>query len=469
MAFILNNEKSNESLNDVIKEFIDSSRSSLDEKINNIILMLKTLKEENEKNITKLTTFCEKNNPQLLINNNIIINQNLTEPKITNSNDTETNNNKPKIQIKKNKNKNLDKSENFKRFSTSSNLINLNKSSNLRYSLNNNILNNNLQNKMKKRNSLYLKKYNNPKPNKITINKLKKSRSILIQEEKLKSSSKKNVTLQKSLTNSKNSKTSLVKISECKELSSKENAILILCKSPTLRLCEQIMFSRSSAFIKKKTSINEILSNHLIILENKISELKNEIILCTTRIKKPFVASKIADISLNFITEADEQIFKEYDNIYTRKKEKDFYYNFIKILYYIFNEKFDTKADNLSLKKNLFIRIFAKGYNLKDYLYFCYISNKKEKPNFVIKIDEINEIIKKTPNLLDINETYKKCRFISFSIYLIKEIVNYANNIKDTTELQFKAENFLEIVIDKKNKTKDKLNLNQKLRKYTMY
>ena len=257
----------------------------------------------------------------------------------------------------------------------------------------------------------------------------------------------------------------MIKFSNQKKLSPKENAILILSKSPILRLCEQIIFSRCSKLTKEKITIDGILNNHLNILENKILELKKEIFLCTERIKKPFTASKIADISLNFITAADEEEFKDYDNSNILKIEKDYYYNFIKILYLLFNEKFNNKIDKSKLKKNLFSIILTKGFTIKDYLYFCYISNKKEKPNFVVKIDEINEIIKKTPNLLNINETWKKCRFISFSIYLIKEIVDYANNIKDNVELKLKAEHFLEIVIDKKNKTTDKLSHNRKIKK----
>ena len=462
MALVVNKGKCKNNLNDIIKEFVDSSRSTLDEKINNIILMLKSLKEENEKNISKITTFCEKYNHNLLINNNIIINQNLTKPKTMNPIDTETKYNIPKLQIKKNKAKILDKSKFLKKLNTSY-LKKFNRSSNL--SLNNSTLSHTLQNSKSKQKSSCLKKTNVLKPNRIIIKKLKTFRNVLLAEETSEKSSKKNLTVPTSITHSEKSKTSMIKFRNQKKLSPKENAILILSKSPILRLCEQIIFSRCSKLTKEKITIDGILNNHLNILENKILELKKEIFLCTERIKKPFTASKIADISLNFITAADEEEFKDYDNSNIQKIEKDYYYNFIKILYLLFNEKFNNKIDKSKLKKNLFSIILTKGFTLKDYLYFCYISNKKEKPNFVVKIDEINEIIKKTPNLLNINETWKKCRFISFSIYLIKEIVDYANNIKDNVELKLKAEHFLEIVIDKKNKTTDKLSHNRKIKK----
>ena len=463
MDLILNKEKTKENLNEILKEFIESSRSTLDEKINNIILMLKSLKEESEKNISKITEFCEKNKPNLLINNNIIINQNLRDSKAKNSIDNETKNTKQKIQIIKNKKKFFDKNKPLKKFNTSY-LSDLKKSYTSSYNLNKGILNKTLPNANKRKNSS-LNNDKDSKKNKIIIRNFKKSKSIVLPEEKEKEKQNSKNNLTNPGTHSKNSKTSLIKISNTKKLSPKEKAILILCKSPTLRLCEQLIFSRSSRLVKEKTTINDLLRNHLITLENKIRELKNEIFLCTSRIKKPFVASKIADITLNFITAADEQEFKEFDNMNIPKNEKEFYYNFIKILYLIFNEKLDNKLDKISLKQNLFMKIFAKGFNIKDYFYFCYISNDINKPNFVVKIDEINKIIKKEPNLLDINETLKTCRFINFSIYLIKDIVNYANNIRDIVELKLKAENFLEIVINKKNKTKNRLSQNLKVKK----
>ena len=66
------------------------------------------------------------------------------------------------------------------------------------------------------------------------------------------------------------------------------------------------------------------------------------------------------------------------------------------------------------------------------------------------KIDMINnDIIKSTPNILNFHESLKICRFVAFSNYLIKEIINYANNIKDMIELKYRAKNLLDIVYDK--------------------
>ena len=72
------------------------------------------------------------------------------------------------------------------------------------------------------------------------------------------------------------------------------------------------------------------------------------------------------------------------------------------------------------------------------------------------KIDIINELLKNSPKILNFNETLKICKFIAFSNYLIKEIISYANNLKDTIELKYRAENLLDIVMEKIDKMKKK-------------
>ena len=77
--------------------------------------------------------------------------------------------------------------------------------------------------------------------------------------------------------------------------------------------------------------------------------------------------------------------------------------------------------------------------------------------NIMAKIDIINnEIVKKFPDILSFQENLKICRFTAFTIYLIKEIINYANNIKDTFELKFKAQNLLNIVMGKIDKIQNR-------------
>ncbi len=157
---------------------------------------------------------------------------------------------------------------------------------------------------------------------------------------------------------------------------------------------------------------------------------------------------------MNFITSIDEEEFKNFDILEINTKEDiEEYYNFIKILYILFNESYDERINGKSLKAILFETIKDKGFNfIRDYLYYIYI-DKKEETNVIAKIDIINDILRKSPNLLDLHESLKN-RFMAFTNYLIKEIIGYANNINDVFELKYRANNLLAIVLDKIDKIK---------------
>ena len=248
-----------------------------------------------------------------------------------------------------------------------------------------------------------------------------------------------------------------------KKITLKEESFYILATSPVLRLNEQLIFSRATKNIRNVLPINNILKNHNIFLNAKANELMKEIALCEKRIKMPFTASKIADITLNFITSLDEQEFRDFDILETNKEAIKIYYIYIKLLYVLLNISYDRDLEGKKLKNYLFEKIKKKGFkHLRDYLYYIYIA-KKEDMNIMTKIDIINnEIVKKFPDILSFQENLKICRFTAFTIYLIKEIINYANNIKDTFELKFKARNLLNIVMGKIDKIQ---NRNMKIKK----
>ena len=246
----------------------------------------------------------------------------------------------------------------------------------------------------------------------------------------------------------------LQQFSEQNKLTIKQRAYCILSTSPILRLNEQIIMSYSFPIIKKKLSISTILKNHEYFLEKKINELNEKINICSVQIRKPFNASKIADVTLNFITSLDEQEFKDFDILAQNKEEMKLYYTFIKILYLLFDEKYDKNKDEKKIKNELFININDKGFkSLKDYLYYIYIGNKN-KTKGIKYIEEINEIIKEEPNIIDNKYFFRICRFMAFSIYLIREIIYYGNNIKNTIELKLRTRQFLKIIIEKYNKIK---------------
>ena len=259
-----------------------------------------------------------------------------------------------------------------------------------------------------------------------------------------------------SLNEMKEKRNKIIKKFKKDKISNKEQAFYILSTSPVLRLCEQLIFSNTKN-IKKVLSIDNVLKNHNIFLNAKANELQNEIALCEKTINTPFIASKIADITLNFITSVDEQEFKDFDILEINKDEIKNYYNYIKLLYILFNDNYDNKINGKILKAKLFEKIKEKGFScLRDYLYYIFIE-KNEGINVVSKIEIINnEIIKNSPNLLNFQETLKICRFVAFTNYLIKEVINYANNINDMFELKYRAKNLLDIVLDKIDKIQNK-------------
>ena len=246
-----------------------------------------------------------------------------------------------------------------------------------------------------------------------------------------------------------------------KNLSIKEKACYILANSPILLLSSQIVFSRSSENIKKLTSTKNILQNHISYINKKIKDYEDKINLYNKQITSVFTITKIAEITLNFITKESEVEFNDiYNNLLHNNNKNDYFYiyykSYIKIIYYIINENFEevnsegviSEISESKLLINLYTILNKKGYkNIKDYLYFLYISNKNnEKVNYFMgNIDKINNIINNNaPKLLDFYESFKMCKFIQFSYFLIKEIIEYGNNIKNIIKLEIETKDFVE-------------------------
>ena len=220
------------------------------------------------------------------------------------------------------------------------------------------------------------------------------------------------------------------------------------------------MFARSTPNIKKILSKEIIFNENKNLLENKIKDLREKIALCNKILSTPFTASKTAEITLNFITSLQELEFKDYEISEINEEEK-YYYNYIQILYYLLNEEFEEnenikKNAILSLRNNLYRIISNKGYkSIRDYLYSVYIK-KKDEIKEIPKINEINSLIKKNNNMFRIQYSLKFSKFISFTMYLIKEIIKFGNDLKSTFELKIKAINVMDIVVKKLNKYNDK-------------
>ena len=233
-----------------------------------------------------------------------------------------------------------------------------------------------------------------------------------------------------------------------KNLSKKEKAFYLLSKSPVLRLIERLIFGRSTQNVREVQSVSDILNRHKIFLKNKIKELEEEINECDKKINVPFNASKTAEITFNFILTKDEEEFKRFIIFMETDEEEKEYNIYIKLIYLLFDENYDGVEED-KLDEHFYEIINKKGFkNIKDYLYHIYIK-KNENINIIHNIDKINELLKEAPNLIGDHFNNKICRFVLFTSFLISEIVEYGNDIKNTIELKIKTKAFIDIIKNK--------------------
>ena len=250
--------------------------------------------------------------------------------------------------------------------------------------------------------------------------------------------------------NEDNSKTKIV-IPKIKNLSKKENAYLVLSYSKCLRLTERMIFARSSPKLREAISKQQILETNKLYLMEKVKELYKKIEICDEKLKTKFTASKTAEMTLNFITNNIENEFKL--NILENfdEKEKIFSYNYVKLLYLLLDENYEN-IKNENLIKELSQNISNKGFStIKDYIYFIYIKNSKEN-KIIDNIEKIKNIISDSPKLMDFKNAMKSDnKFVSYSCYLFKEIINFVNERVDTFNLKNDCVNLIGIVNNKIN------------------
>ena len=249
-----------------------------------------------------------------------------------------------------------------------------------------------------------------------------------------------------------------------KNLTKKEKAFCVLMKSPVVPLTSQLIFSRSTKNLKNIIYKKDILLNYELYLKDKIKNYEERQILNNEKITSIFSPTKIAEITLNFITSENETQFNDnYVLLLNNKEDYNFIYykNYIKVIYYIINESFEEEnkgeiSDN-RLLANLYDILNKKGYKrIKDYLFYIFIFNEKKENIFMKNIDKINKLIDKVPKLLCFDESLKACRFIVYSMYLIKEIVDYANKIKNIVKLKIEENDLIEKMKEKLEKFHNK-------------
>ena len=254
---------------------------------------------------------------------------------------------------------------------------------------------------------------------------------------------------EKKINPNENSSKTKIAIPKIKNLSKKENAYLILSYSKCLRLCERMIFARSSPKLREAISKQQILDTNKLYLMEKVKELNKKIEICDEKLRNKFTASKTAEMTLNFITNNIENEFKL--NIFESfdEKEKIFNYNYIKLLYLLLDENYEN-IKNENLIKELSQKISNKGFStIKDYIYFIYIKNSKEN-KIIDNIDKIKNIISESPSLIDFKSSMKSDdKFVSYSCYLFKEIINYVNEKVDTFNLKNDCVNLIGIINNK--------------------
>jgi len=262
-------------------------------------------------------------------------------------------------------------------------------------------------------------------------------------------------------------------------LSGKEKAFLILSKSPVLRLRYQLIFAHSTPLIRKIISNNSILDNYDNIFKLKIDELKRKIAFCDKKLEQSFKASKTAEITFNFISSLDEaefmyisKLFRSKEHNYT-ESEVNYYYNFIALIYLLFNKKLGKDMENVErerLKLLMYDEVHKRGFSgIKDCLYQCFISNSTNINQSMALVGEnynkINSLIQKAPEILKYNKAVRMCKFTCYSFYLIKEVLSFADKMDDAKKLKIKVRNLLNLVNRKyeiyqssyKNKAKKEL------------
>ena len=360
---------------------------------------------------------------------------------------------------KNNKNININKSSyidikkfNLKEKGSKKNLINIRNS-------NNNFINKDINDiKLEKKNNNTLNKdikiKNNNNINNINTRNREKSantrtirnRSVYIKGSDLSSlNNNSNKIKNQSMEKKNNNRKSLKNI---ENLTKREKCYYILSKSPILRLTERLFFGRATPNLRNIQSISIILNKNEIFLKNKIKELEEKLVECNKKITAPFNASKTAEIAFNFILRKDEDEFRSCVLFSQNEEEKKEYYNYIKIIYLLFDENYEN-IELRDLIEQLYDFLEKKGYEcIKDYLYYIFIT-KKEKVNIIYKIDKINNLLEESPGLVNKQFDVKFCRFVLFTSFLINEIIHYGNDIKNAIELEIKTKEYLEVVSNK--------------------
>ena len=234
-----------------------------------------------------------------------------------------------------------------------------------------------------------------------------------------------------------------------KLLSKREKSFYLLSQSTVLRLCERIFFSKSTLKVRALAPIKEILISNELFIQDKIKSLYEKLNSYDKILEQPFTPSKLAEITLNFITTDDE---REFRNLFfliksndDNKISKDFYIKYINILFYLLKNYFIEFKESDNLPKMLLEYLNSLGYKyFKDYLYDLLIVKKNKKESLIKKFNNFMDLNEKLPNMIKNNGEIKSNKFIAFSYFLVKEFIDYGMKIKNIIVLKEDTEHFID-------------------------
>lgn len=228
-------------------------------------------------------------------------------------------------------------------------------------------------------------------------------------------------------------------------LSNKEKAYYLLTQSNILSLRQRIIFSQATEKIRSLISIKDILKMNKLFIKEKIEKLEQKISEYNSIIETHFIPSKTAIISLNLIKKEDEDNFKNYCNNNIKEIEKDYYYKYIELLYILIEDNINEKILNKINVNILYDILNKKGFKTcKDFLYEIFITQKSEKIFDEQRMNKYNKLFDKLPDFIKNQGDMKNDKFIKFTYFLMHEIYNYWNKLKESLNLKNKTQSYIE-------------------------
>ena len=148
---------------------------------------------------------------------------------------------------------------------------------------------------------------------------------------------------------------------------------------------------------------------------------------------------------MNLIKKEDEENFKNYLNNNITEIETDYYYKYIELLYILIEDNLKEQFLNKINVNILYDILNKKGFKTcKDFLYEIFITQKSEKIFDEQRMNKYNKLFDKLPDFIKNQGDMKNDKFIKFTYFLMQEIYNYWNKLKESLNLKNKTQSYIE-------------------------